>query len=315
MRIFRHATASVPRGAVIAIGNFDGVHLGHRAVIDAASGIARAQGAPLAVMTFEPHPRSVFQPETKPFRLTPFRAKARLIAEAGVDLLVNLRFDRAFAAQSAEDFVAGLLVGKLGVRHVVIGNDFVFGRKRSGTADLLVQMGAALGFGVTVLAPIEDDSGKICSASRIRIHLEAGHMREAAALLGRPWEIEGRVRQGDRRGRELGIPTANLAIGNYLHPAAGVYAVRAGIVQRDQVTWHDAVANFGNRPTFDGGDWRLETHLFDFTGDLYGRLLRIALIDFLRPDLKFAGIDELVAAMREDSRRAREVLAAKPFPR
>jgi riboflavin kinase/FMN adenylyltransferase len=171
-------------------------------------------------------------------------------------------------------------------------------------------MGASLGFGVTVLEPVEDAGGKICSASRIRTHLEAGHVRAAAALLGRPWEIEGRVRQGDRRGRTLGFPTANLAIGNYLHPAGGVYAVRAGIVQGEKVTWYDAVANFGNRPTFDGQDWRLETHLFDFAGDLYGKLLRVAFVDFLRPDLKFADVGELIAAMDEDKNRAREILAA-----
>jgi len=309
MRLFRHPTAGVPRGSVIAIGNFDGLHVGHRAVIEAARGIAQEKGVPLALLTFEPHPRSVFAPGGKPFRLTPFHAKTRLLTEAGIDLLFTLRFDRAFAAQSAEDFARRLLAERLGVGHVVIGSDFTFGHKRTGNATLLADMAGALGFAVTVLEPVADASGKICSASRIRAHIEEGRIKEASLLLGRSWEIEGHVRSGDRRGRTLGFPTANLAMANYLHPAAGVYAVRAGIVENGRVAWHDGVANFGRRPTFDGADWRLETHLLDFSGDLYGRSLRIAFVDFIRPDAKFADADALVAAMRDDARKARDILA------
>jgi riboflavin kinase/FMN adenylyltransferase len=309
MQLFRHATAGVPRGAVIAIGNFDGVHLGHRAVIAEAKRIADAAGAPLALLTFEPHPRRFFSPSGPPFRLTPFRAKTRLIAETGVDLLFILRFDRAFAARTAEDFVADLLVAQLGARHLVVGQDFTFGRGRGGNPRLLREMGAKLDFAVSVLEPRADANGKICSASRIRDHLAAGRPRAAAALLGRDWEIEGRVRPGDRRGRELGFPTANLAIADYLHPAPGVYAVRAWVGDGGALRWYGGVANFGNRPTFDGQDWRLETNLFDFAGDLYGRHLRVALVDFIRPDAKFADADALIAAMREDARRAREILA------
>jgi riboflavin kinase/FMN adenylyltransferase len=308
MRLFRHAVAGVPRGAAIAIGNFDGVHLGHRAVIDEARRIADAKGAPLAILTFEPHPRSVFAPDAPPFRLTPFRAKTERIAAAGVDLLFTLRFDRAFASKTAEDFVADLLVAKLGASHVVVGQDFTFGKGRAGNPALLREMSARLGFGVTVLQPETDDGVKHASASRIRDHLASGRPRAAAELLGRDWEIEGRVRQGDKRGRELGFPTANLPIANYLHPAPGVYAVRAGVVENGGLVWHDGVANFGNRPTFGGEDWRLETNLFDFSGDLYGKHLRVALVDFIRPDMKFDGATALVAAMNDDATKARAIL-------
>jgi riboflavin kinase / FMN adenylyltransferase len=309
MRLHRHGGAGAPRGAVVAIGNFDGVHIGHRAVIDAARGIAKAASAPLAVLTFEPHPRSVFLPGAPPFRLTPFRAKARLLAEAGIDDLFLLRFDRRLAARSAEEFVADLLVGRLGASHIVVGQDFTFGRGRGGNPALLQAMGARLGFAVTVLEPLADDDGKICSASRIRRHLADGRPRDAAELLGRPWEIEGRVRQGDRRGRELGFPTANLGIADYLPPAPGVYAVRAAIEEGGGPAWRDGVANFGRRPTFDGVDWRFETFLFDFAGDLYGRHLRVAVIDFIRPDLKFDGADALIRQMKDDAVRARAILA------
>ncbi len=309
MQLFRHATADVPKGAVIAIGNFDGVHRGHCAVIAEARRIAADEGVPFGILTFEPHPRSVFVPDGPPFRLTPFRAKTRLIAEAGSDVLFTLRFDRRFAAKSAQDFVADLLAVRLGTRHIVVGQDFTFGRGRGGNPALLREMGAALGFGVTVLEPVADAGGKVASASRIRDHLASGRPRAAAALLGRSWEIEGRVQRGDRRGRDLGFPTANLAIANYLHPAPGVYAVRAGVNQNGTLTWYDGVANFGNRPTFAGQDWRFETHLFDFAGDLYGRHLRVAIVEFIRPDAKFAGIDALVAAMREDAKQARAILA------
>ena len=309
MQLFRHAAAGVPRGAVIAIGNFDGVHRGHRAVIAEARRIAAREGAPFGVLTFEPHPRTVFVPDARPFRLTPFRAKTRLLEEAGTDVLFTLPFDRRFAAKSAEDFAADLLAARLGTRHVVVGQDFAFGRGRGGNAALLREMGAGLGFGVTVLEPVADAGGKRASASRIRDHLASGRPRAAAALLGRNWEIEGRVRRGDRRGRELGFPTANLAIANYLHPAPGVYAVRAGVGEDGTLAWHDGVANFGNRPTFAGEDWRLETHLFDFAGDLYGRHLSVAIVDFIRPDARFDGIDALVAAMREDAVKARAILA------
>jgi riboflavin kinase / FMN adenylyltransferase len=311
MRIFRHAEAtSRDRGAVLAIGNFDGIHLGHQRVLAEARERARAAGARFAVLTFEPHPRSVFQPGTAPYRLTPFRAKARSLEALGVELLVALRFDLAFAQKSAEDFVREVLIAGLGAREVVVGYDFVFGNRRRGTPAVLRELGAALGFAVGVIAPVASAGGAVYASTRIREHLVAGRPREAAALLGRPWEIEGRVRLGDRLGRTIGFPTANLGLGDYLRPAPGVYAVRAALGEGQETRWHDAAANLGWRPTVGGRDLRLEVHLFDFDGNLYGRKLRVAFIEHLRPEQRFAGLDALKAQIALDCARAREVLAA-----
>src|SRR5690348_3806469 len=315
MRIFRHDTvAAAERGAVVAIGNFDGVHLGHQAVIGEAGRIARAGGLPHAVLTFEPHPRRVFRPDDPPFRLTPFRAKSRHIEALGVDLLFTLHFDLAFARRSAAGFIEGVLVGNLGVRHAVVGYDFVFGHRRGGTPASLQARGAELGFGVTVVGPIAAQGGAVYSSTRIRELLGAGKPREAAALLGRFWEIEGRVERGDARGRSIGFPTANLMLDDYLRPAPGVYAVRAGIEEEGRTVWHDGVANLGQRPTFGGSDLRLEAHLFDFDRDLYGRHLRVAMIEYLRPERKFPGIDALKAQIAADAAQARALLQAEPAP-
>jgi riboflavin kinase / FMN adenylyltransferase len=311
MDIFRHYTGlpADARGGVVAIGNFDGIHLGHQFVIAEAGALARVANAPHAVLTFEPHPRSVFQPNAAPFRLTPFRVKAELLRGLGVGLLYNLHFDLEFAALSAEDFVRQVLVGGLGLREAVVGYDFVFGHRRQGNAALLTRMGEALGFGVTIVEPVQQGS-EIYSSTRIRALLVEGKPRAAAALLGRPWEIDGRVEQGDRRGRTIGFPTANIELADYLRPAAGVYAVRAAI-GRDGA-WRDGVANLGLRPTFGGSDLRLEVHLFDFAGDLYGRHLRVALVDYIRPERKFAGLDALKAQIAADAMQARAMLAAVP---
>jgi len=313
MRIFRHdRVAAADRGAVVAIGNFDGVHLGHQHVIAAAGKHARAAGAPHAVLTFEPHPRSVFRPDDPPFRLTPFRVKSRRIEALGVGLMFTLHFDLAFAARSAEAFVSDVLVAGIGARHVVVGFDFVFGHQRRGNAALLEERGASLGFDVTIIDPVQAAGGVAYSSTEIRAHLVAGRPRQAAALLGRFWEIDGRVERGDERGRIIGFPTANIILHDYLRPAAGVYAVRAGIEEAGRTVWRDAVANFGRRPTFGGSDLRLEVHLFDFAGDLYGRHLRVALIEHLRPEQKFSGIDALKAQISADAVRARELLKAAP---
>ncbi len=313
MRIFRHDNVgAADRGAVVAIGNFDGVHLGHRQVIERAGARAKAAAAPHAVLTFEPHPRSVLHPDALPFRLTPFRTKSRLIEALDVDLLFTVHFDQAFAQQSAEDFVERVLVQGLGARHVVVGYDFVFGHHRRGTPALLAEEGRRLGFAVTIIDPVATPGGPVYSSTRIREHLAQGRPREAAALLGRFWEVEGRVERGDERGRTIGFPTANLRLEDYLRPAAGVYAVRAGIEAEGRVEWHDGVANFGRRPTVGGSDLRLEVHLFDFAGDLYGRHLRVELVDYLRPEQKFAGLDALKAQIAADARRAREVLEKRP---
>jgi riboflavin kinase / FMN adenylyltransferase len=311
MRILRHPDRleAADRGSVVAVGNFDGVHLGHRAVLDFTREIARREAAPLALLTFEPHPYQVFHPQAPPFRLTPFRAKTHRIEALGIDLLLVLHFDLTLAQVSAEDFVRMFLVEGLGARHVVIGYDFHFGHRRGGTPALLQELGRRHGFGVSVLQPIAAGDGAVYSSTRIRQHLTAGQPREAARLLGHPFEIEGRVETGDKRGRTIGFPTANLSLGDYLRPAGGVYAVRVGIEEgAGALAWHDGVANLGTRPTVGGSDLRLEAHLFDFSGDLYGRHLRVGLVEHLRPERKFAGLDALKAQIAEDAKKARLAL-------
>ncbi len=311
MRVYRHFNEIAPehRGGVIAIGNFDGVHRGHRAVIEEAGHIAKAAKAPWGVMTFEPHPRSVFRPDAPPFRLTPFHLKSRFIEEMGVDFLVVLHFDLEFSRMPAEAFVADVLVGGLGARHIVSGFDFVFGHQRKGTADFLEAQGKRAGFATTHVGKVTDEAGEVVSSTRIRAYLAEAKPREAARLLGRPFEIEGRVITGDQRGRTIGFPTANIMLEATSPPAFGVYAVRAGTDEGSEpVVWHDAVANLGYRPTFGGTTPSLETHLFDFSGDLYGRHLRVALIEFLRPERKFDGLAQLTEQIRLDSERARTLL-------
>ncbi len=310
MRLFRHTAdlTADAQGAVVALGNFDGVHRGHRTVIGTAQRIAREHGAPSAVMTFEPHPRSLFRPDEPPFRLTPFRVKARRIEALGVDLLVVCHFDDHFLHKTADAFIAEDLVGGLGVRHVVCGYDFLFGHMRAGDPALLRRAGAAHGFGVTEVGPVADPDGGVYSSTRVREALTAGRPREAAHILGTPWEIEGRVEPGDRRGRTIGFPTANVELGDYLRPAFGVYAVRAGVDRGLDTRWHDGVANLGRRPTVGGSVERLETHLFDFSGDLYGQHLRVQLIEFLRPEQKFASFEALKEQIVRDAGAARGAL-------
>jgi riboflavin kinase/FMN adenylyltransferase len=291
-------------GAVAAIGNFDGVHRGHRAVLAAAQAGAAARGAPFAVLTFEPHPRRFFAPAAPPFLLNSFRAKARLMAEAGVEVIFCLRFDRAFARISAEDFVGDVLVRQLKLGGVAVGGDFAFGHKRGGDVALLRRLGAELGLSVTVIDPVRA-GGDMASSSAARERLVAGDPAGAAAILGRWWEVEGRVRQGDRRGRQIGFPTANLPLGDLLLPRLGVYAVRVGLDTGGDTSWHEGVANLGRRPTFGGEEVRLEAHLFDFDGDLYGRHVRVALVEFLRPEQKFTGLDELRQQIARDCEGAR----------
>lgn len=319
MAVFRH-THDLPaaaRGAVVVIGNFDGVHRGHQLLLADARRQAGLLGAPLAVLTFEPHPRSVFLPDQPPFRLTSLRAKAHALQEAGVDDLFVLHFDRAFSLKTAEGFVHEILVGDLAARHVVVGWDFCFGHKRAGNAALLKSMGAQHGFGVTSVDPVMTGDGEVYSSSIIRHHLREGRPAKAAELLGRPWEIEGRVERGDQRGRTLGFSTANLSLGDYLRPAVGVYAVRAardpGVEHHRETRWLPGVANFGRRPTVAGEALRLEVHLFDFAADLYGETLRVRFVDFLRPEKKFDGLAALQAQIALDCGRAREILATSPL--
>ena len=310
MRVFRHTNATAEeRGAVVAVGNFDGVHRGHQAVIGAAKKAAADAGTRLAVLTFEPHPRSVFQPGAPPFRLTPFRAKTRALEDLGVDFLFTLHFDLDFAKKSAESFVEEVLVQGLGVKAVVVGYDFVFGNKRRGTPELLKTEGGKHGFGVGLVEPVTGPGGVIYSSTQIREHLTSGRPRDAASLLGRDWEIEGRVEMGDRLGRTIGFPTANIALADYLRPAAGVYAVRVGIEESNATRWFDGAANLGWRPTVGGKDLRLEAHLFDFEGDLYGKHLRVALIEHLRPERRFDGLESLKTQIAADCDQARSLLA------
>ena len=317
IRVIRHPGpgSDHPRGSVLTIGNFDGLHRGHAVLLGQVRDRAQTEGRASAVLSFEPHPRSVFLPGAEPFRLTPFRVKERELARLGIDLLFIQHFDLNFAAKSAEDFIAEVVVGAIGASHVVIGWDCTFGNRRRGTPDLLRAEGARHGFGVTVLEPVRDGTATVYSSTHIRELLKAGRPCEAAALLGRYWEIDGRVATGDRRGRTIGFPTANLSLDDYLQPAFGVYAVRvSGDGPDDPLAGHtvDGVANIGLRPTVGGLVPRLEAHLFDAEFDLYGRHLRVALIDFIRPERKFAGLDALKAQIAEDAVQARGILAAAP---
>ncbi|BAE49636.1 FAD synthase [Paramagnetospirillum magneticum AMB-1] len=315
MRLIRHCGELSPdhRGCVVALGNFDGVHLGHQAVILTARRIAQDLGVAHAVMTFEPHPRSLFNPDQPPFRLTPFRVKSRLIEALGTDFLYQQHFDRDFAAMTALEFVGGVLVGCMQASHVVVGYDYVFGKGRLGTGAFLQKCGEESGFGVTVVPPAMADHGETYSSTAVREHLVAGRPDAAARLLGHYWEVEGRVEHGDARGRLLGFPTANLRLGEYQRPASGVYAVRAGIDKGGATVWHDGVANFGRRPTFDKTDELMEVHLLDFNEDLYGRHLRVALVEHIRPERRFSGLAELTTQITADVETGRRLLAARHF--
>ena len=297
------------------MGNFDGLHRGHAALIGQARDRARAADVPAAVLTFEPHPRSVFNPAGEPFRLTPFRVKEREIARLGVDLLFVQHFDLAFAKKSAESFVEEVLVGAIGVTHIVVGHDCTFGNRRRGTPEMLRAAGAEHGFGLTVIEPVCGPDSAVYSSTHIRELLKSGEPGEAAAQLGRFWEIDGRVMVGDRRGRTIGFPTVNLGLGENLHPAFGVYAVRVSGDGADDAfagRTIDGVANIGLRPTVGSPEPRLEAHLFDIDADLYGRHLRVSLVEFIRPERKFAGLDALKTQIAEDAHRARAMLAAVP---
>ena len=297
------------------MGNFDGLHQGHAALIRDAERRARAEGRPAAVLTFEPHPRSAFMPEAEPFRLTPLRVKEREIARLGADLLFVQHFDLAFAKKSAELFVDELLLGAIGLAHIVVGHDCTFGNRRRGTPEMLRLAGERHGFGVSVLEPVRGTDDAVYSSTHIRELLKSGKPREAASQLGRWWEIDGRVTTGDRRGRVIGFPTANLGLGEYLRPAFGVYAVLvSGDGADDPLAGRTVggVANIGLRPTVGGAEPRLEAHLFGVDSDLYGRHLRVSLIDFIRPERRFAGLDALKAQIAEDAERAQALLAAVP---
>jgi riboflavin kinase/FMN adenylyltransferase len=304
--------AAIPRGMVVAMGNFDGVHLGHRAVIDAALQMGRSHGRPALAVTFEPHPRSFFSPNTPQFRLTDEIGKLRLLAGAGLAGAVVMTFDKRRAGTTAQDFIHHDLIERLGISGIAVGYDFHFGKGRVGSPSLLVAEAPRLGIEVDVQAHV-DIAERPVSSSAIRMALAEGQIEDATAMLGGPWFVTGQVIHGDKRGRDLGYPTANIRLDKNCGLKHGIYAVRVGRgTQR-----FDGVASFGRRPTFDNGAPLLEIFLFDFEGDLYGDSLDVAFIAFIRDELKFDGIDALIRQMDRDSAAAREQLAAAPgtFPK
>jgi riboflavin kinase/FMN adenylyltransferase len=292
------------RGGIVALGNFDGFHLGHQAVVGRAVERARAEGRPAIVATFDPHPVRHFAPHVPPFRLTSLDQRERLFAEAGADAMLVFDFDDDLAGLTAEAFVAERIIDVIGAAGVVTGEDFTFGYKRGGDVAVLADLGGRHGFSADAVAPVSDDHGAI-SSSRIRDALKAGEPREAARLLTRPFAVEGIVQHGDKRGRTIGYPTANIDMGPYLRPRYGIYAVR-GTLGDGRVL--EGAANLGVRPTFDPPKELLEPHFFDFSGDLYDQRIEVELIEFLRPEAKFDGLDALTAQMDADCDRARAVL-------
>jgi riboflavin kinase/FMN adenylyltransferase len=306
MRIIRdwRGLAADETGAAVALGNFDGVHRGHQAVIAAAREAADT-GAPLGVVTFDPHPRRYFQPDAAPFRLMTAGQQARALASLGVDLLYVLPFDADMVAMSARTFAREVLSDGLGVAHVAAGFDFTFGAKRSGDANALRALGDEFGFGVSIAPPLADETGYKISSSAVRQALEQGHPERAADLLGRPFAIEGVVEEGRKLGRTLGFPTANVELGRYLRPRLGVYATRTRLADGRVV---NGVANIGRNPAAGLVEPRLEVWLFDFDGDLYGQTIETELVAFQRPERDFDSLEALTAQVMADAEEARRIL-------
>ncbi len=295
-------------GAVIAVGNFDGMHRGHRTVIARAEAIAARLGRPCAVLTFEPHPIDYFRGPGTVFRLMPLETKAEALRRLGLDGMIVLSFDAAMAALPAEEFVTGILVARLKATAVVAGHDFHFGKGRGGSPAFLKDAGARHGFLVEIVEPVAlDRDAEPASSTATRAALEAGDVAKAADILGHAYAVRGAVVSGERLGRTLGFPTANLRLDPSCRLRHGIYAVRVTVGD----TVHDGVASFGRRPTFDNGAPLLESFLFDFSGDLYGQTIEVAFIDWIRAEAKFDSVEALVAEMNRDAARARELLAAR----
>ncbi len=310
MRIIRDHTRLDPedRGASAAIGNFDGVHLGHQSVINLARETGARIGAPLGVVTFEPHPRQFFAPDAPPFRLMNAETRAHRLEKLGVEKLYELRFDAALAALTPEEFARDVLARRLGLRHVVVGEDFRFGKRRAGSAGDLVRFGRQLGFGVTVAGLVHGEKGEI-SSTAIRKALSEGRPRDAARMLGHWHRIDGPVIDGQQRGRALGYPTANMSIEGLHPPRFGIYAVLVDVLDGPHKGHYHGAASIGVRPMFGGEKPNLETYLFDFEGDLYETHLSVALVEYLRPEARFDSLEEFIAQMDADCARAREILA------
>jgi riboflavin kinase/FMN adenylyltransferase len=301
-------TSGIPddlKGSIVALGNFDGFHLGHQAVVGRAIQRGFHERRPVIVATFDPHPVRFFKPDVPPFRLTTLDQREALFAHAGADAMLVFEFNEALRSTSAEDFVIELLGKRIGAAGVVTGDDFTFGKMRGGNVEMLRTLGAEHGIVAEAVAPVLLGDLRI-SSGRIREALEAGDTGTATRLMSRDFAIEGIVESGDRRGRELGYPTANMALGDYQRPRYGIYAVRATL---DDGSEHPGVASLGIRPTFEPPQELLETHLLDFDGDLYGRKIEVALHAFIRDEKKFDDIAALIAHMKEDEAKARHLLA------
>lgn len=310
MRIIRDYTYVDPadRGASVAIGNFDGVHIGHQTVIDIARREGEKINAPLGIMTFEPHPREYFAPDAPPFRLMGREARTHRLEKLGVERLYELNFNAALSALSPREFAQHVITDGLGLKHIVVGADFCFGKGRAGNAADLSNFGAELGFSVTIAELLQGDKGEV-SSTAIRQALSEGRPRDAAAMLGHWHRIEGLVEGGEQRGRELGYPTANMSIEGLHPPKFGVYAVLVDVLDGPHQGHYQGAASLGVRPMFNGAIPNLETFLFDFSGDLYDADLSVALIDYLRPEATFDSIDAFIAQMDADCARARTILA------
>lgn len=310
MRIIRDPYFIDPtdRGAAVAIGNFDGVHLGHQAVIDVTRKAAEAANAPLGILTFEPHPRTYFSNDTNPFRLMNAEAKANRLEKLGIEKLYELPFNAGLAALTDREFAQTIITNQLGLKHVVVGSDFCFGQGRKGNAETLKTYGAEMDFGVTIAPMLAIGTAEV-SSTAIRTALTEGRPRDAAEMLGHWHRLENKVIRGEQRGRVLGYPTANMSIDALHPPKFGVYAVKVTVLDGPHAGRYDGAASIGVRPMFGENVPNCETYLFDFKGDLYGATLSVALVDYLRPELKFDGLDALITQMDADCDRARDILS------
>lgn len=313
MELFRHFDniSKDHKKSVLALGNFDGFHKGHKVVVGEAGRIARDNNLPLGVFTTEPHPRSYFNPNQPNYRLTPFRERSRLLEGFGVDVHFVPHFDKILSSMSPSDFIEEVLVNKIGVSHVVTGYDYKFGSKRAGDTGLLIKSGKEYGFGVSIIEPVnvgvEGAAGEIYSSTLIRDSLKEGKARRAAALLGHWWTVNGKVVEGDKRGRTIGFPTANVEFHESIVPHHGVYAVRVLFEQTGKVI--EGVANVGTRPTFDKTGELLEVHLFDFTEEIYNSHIQVNFVGFIRSEKKFEGLEQLKSQIEMDCKVAKGLLS------
>jgi len=312
MKIFRHVD-NIPddcKKSVVVLGNFDGFHKGHQKVIGTAGKVAQELKTTLSVLSMEPHPRIFFNPSQKEFRLNSFRTKAHLLENFSVDQFIILPFDKSLSSMQAEEFVSEILIAQIAAAHVIVGYDYCFGAGRKGNVELLRKLSKEMGFGLTVVDKVMEDD-HLYSSSNIREALEDGKVREAADQLGHWWHVEGHVRRGDQRGRTINFPTANLLLDGYIEPKYGVYAVRVIIENGASKGVWDAIANVGRRPTFDKKDVLLECHIFDFNHDIYESVIKVEFVEFIRPELKFDGLEQLRNQIEKDCDHARTRLNEK----